>query len=66
MLLTVDTSSSPSLLLGQQDNAKLNILNMLYDVTPPDLVTGVVTERTRLPCTTAPAVLRINAGENPA
>ncbi|XP_066252590.1 translation initiation factor eIF2B subunit delta [Euwallacea similis] len=62
-LLSIDTSSTPSPLRNQTENPKLNILNLLYDVTPPDLVTAVVTELAVLPCTSVPVVLRI-AGEN--
>ncbi|CAG9762444.1 unnamed protein product [Ceutorhynchus assimilis] len=64
LLLSADTSSSSSPLVYQKDNPKLNILNLLYDVTPPDLVTAVVTELAILPCTSVPVVLRINAGES--
>nr|XP_023011803.1 translation initiation factor eIF-2B subunit delta [Leptinotarsa decemlineata] len=39
---------------------KLPALNLIYDVTPPDLVTAVVTELAILPCTSVPVVLRIN------
>ncbi|XP_050300888.1 translation initiation factor eIF-2B subunit delta [Anthonomus grandis grandis] len=63
-LCTIDTASTPSPLQAQKDNPKLKILNLLYDVTPPDLVTAVVTELAILPCTSVPVVLRINAGEN--
>lgn len=41
----------------------LTPLNLLYDVTPPDLVSAVVTEIAILPCTSVPVVLRINANE---
>ncbi|KAL1489674.1 hypothetical protein ABEB36_013616 [Hypothenemus hampei] len=64
LFLNIDTSSNSNPLVSQKDNNKLNILNLLYDVTPPDLVTAVVTELAILPCTSVPAVLRINAGEN--
>ncbi|KAG5888270.1 hypothetical protein JTB14_025190 [Gonioctena quinquepunctata] len=40
--------------------SELPTLNLLYDVTPPDLVTAVVTELAILPCTSVPVVLRIN------
>ena len=49
--------SSPLALCRNNDN--LHILNMLYDVTPPDLITAVVTELAILPCTSAPVVLRL-------
>lgn len=46
-----------------KDMPKLTPLNLLYDVTPPDFVTAVVTEIAILPCTSVPVVLRINASE---
>ncbi|XP_030767815.1 translation initiation factor eIF-2B subunit delta [Sitophilus oryzae] len=64
LLLSIDTSSTASPLVSLKDNTKLSILNILYDVTPPDLVTAVVTELAILPCTSVPVVLRINANEN--
>ncbi|KAF7265504.1 hypothetical protein GWI33_021078 [Rhynchophorus ferrugineus] len=64
ILLSVDTLSTTSPLVPLKDNPKLNILNLLYDVTPPDLVTAVITELAILPCTSVPVVLRINAKEN--
>lgn len=41
----------------------LQPLNLLYDVTPPDFVTAVVTELGFLPCTSVPVVLRIKPTE---
>ncbi|XP_018319958.1 translation initiation factor eIF-2B subunit delta isoform X2 [Agrilus planipennis] len=41
-------------------NAKLTHLNLMYDVTPPDLVTAVATELAILPCTSVPVILRID------
>lgn len=50
--------------LSKWENVKmLTPLNLLYDVTPPDLVSAVVTEIAILPCTSVPVVLRINANE---
>lgn len=37
----------------------LTPLNLMYDVTPPDLVSAVVTELAVLPCTSVPVILRI-------
>lgn len=42
----------------QQSNNYLNTLNLVYDVTPPEFVSVVITEIGALPCTSAPAVLR--------
>uniref|UniRef100_A0A8D8DG64 Translation initiation factor eIF2B subunit delta n=2 Tax=Culex pipiens TaxID=7175 RepID=A0A8D8DG64_CULPI len=41
----------------------LTPLNMHYDVTPPELVTAVVTEVAILPCTSVPVILRIKPSE---
>lgn len=35
----------------------------MYDVTPADLVTAVVTELAILPCTSVPVILRIKPSE---
>ncbi|XP_037073865.1 translation initiation factor eIF-2B subunit delta-like, partial [Pollicipes pollicipes] len=37
----------------------LTLLNLAYDVTPPELVDVVITELGAIPCTSAPAVLRL-------
>lgn len=37
----------------------LTPLNLCYDITPPELVTAVVTEVAILPCTSVPVILRI-------
>lgn len=37
----------------------LRILNLLYDVTPPDYVTMVITEVGMVPCTSVPVLLRV-------
>lgn len=37
----------------------LRILNLLYDVTPPDFVTMVITEVGMVPCTSVPVLLRV-------
>nr|CAH7735934.1 unnamed protein product [Callosobruchus chinensis] len=54
-------TEDPSPLSKWKENSKLTPLNLLYDVTPPDFVTAVVTEIAILPCTSVPVVLRINA-----
>lgn len=39
--------------------SQLTLLNVMYDVTPPQNVTAVVTEMGLVPCTSAPVLLRI-------
>ncbi|XP_071441745.1 uncharacterized protein eIF2Bdelta [Hetaerina americana] len=41
----------------------LTLLNLSYDVTPPELVTAVATELAVLPCTSVPVVLRVRPTE---
>ncbi|XP_015119257.1 translation initiation factor eIF-2B subunit delta [Diachasma alloeum] len=41
----------------------LNLLNLTYDVTPPELITAVVTELGILPCTSVPVILRMKSSE---
>ncbi|KAF5302896.1 hypothetical protein FQA39_LY02076 [Lamprigera yunnana] len=41
-------------------NNYLTPLNLMYDVTPSEFVTAVVTERAILPCTSVPVILRID------
>ena len=41
----------------------LAVLNLVYDVTSPDHVAMVITERGNLPCTSVPVVLRVSKDE---
>lgn len=50
---------NPNDLLNQQTNKFLNILNITYDLTPPEFITGVVTELGIVPCTSIPVILKI-------
>lgn len=49
---------------GLVSNDNLTLLNLTYDVTPPDFVTCVVTELGMLPCTSVPVVLRLKNRDN--
>jgi len=42
-----------------KSNNYMKSLSLMYDVTPSDLVTAVVTELAILPCTSVPVVLRV-------
>ncbi|GAB6028438.1 hypothetical protein CHUAL_002599 [Chamberlinius hualienensis] len=42
----------------------LNILNMYYDITPPDLVTVLINEGYVVPCSSVPVVLRVRPTKN--
>ncbi|XP_041418220.1 eukaryotic translation initiation factor 2B subunit delta L homeolog isoform X2 [Xenopus laevis] len=46
-----------------QKNSSLRLLNLVYDVTPPDLVDLVITDIGMIPCTSVPVVLRLKSGE---
>ncbi|XP_069461582.1 translation initiation factor eIF2B subunit delta isoform X2 [Ambystoma mexicanum] len=39
--------------------ASLRLLNLVYDVTPPDLVDLVITDLRMIPCTSVPVILRV-------
>ena len=42
-----------------QETSSLGLLNLMYDVTPPELITMVITELGMIPCTSVPVVLRV-------
>lgn len=42
-----------------QDVSLLGLLNLVYDVTPPDFVDLVITDLGMIPCTSVPVVLRV-------
>ena len=41
-----------------------NVLNLVYDVTPPELISLVITELGMIPCTSVPVVLRVKCAES--
>ncbi|CAH0405620.1 unnamed protein product [Chilo suppressalis] len=59
----IDKNDSNSPLKDWRSNPNLTPLNLTYDVTPPSLITAVVTELAILPCTSAPVVLRFKLSE---
>ncbi|KAL1123641.1 hypothetical protein AAG570_002717 [Ranatra chinensis] len=64
---TVEDMAPPGSLLSQHLALPcLSPLSILYDVTPPDLVTAVVTEVAILPCTSVPVILRIGLSDIPS
>ncbi|MBN3309160.1 EI2BD factor, partial [Amia calva] len=42
-----------------QETSSLRLLNLVYDVTPPDFVDLVITDLGMIPCTSVPVVLRV-------
>nr|CAG4644200.1 EOG090X0B12 [Lepidurus arcticus] len=56
-------STRDSIHQNWKEYPSLSLLNLAYDVTPPDLVTAVITELGVLPCTSVPVVLRVKQVE---
>ena len=52
--------SKENFLSEWQSINSLNLLNLVYDVTSPDLIAMVVTELGKIPCTSVPVVLRMS------
>ncbi|XP_035217012.1 LOW QUALITY PROTEIN: translation initiation factor eIF-2B subunit delta-like [Stegodyphus dumicola] len=57
--LIIKSLDQKNCLKSWQDLLSLQVLNLLYDVTPPDLISMVITEKGVLPCTSVPVVLRV-------
>ncbi|CAB1342527.1 unnamed protein product [Coregonus sp. 'balchen'] len=53
------TRKGKPLLENWQDVSSLGLLNLVYDVTPPDFVDLVITDLGMIPCTSVPVVLRV-------
>jgi translation initiation factor eIF-2B subunit delta len=62
-LIRTDSRSKEWPMSKWRSIGSLTPLNLTYDVTPPDLVTAVVTELAILPCTSVPVILRIKPTE---
>jgi translation initiation factor eIF-2B subunit delta len=58
-----NTNISSVYLKDWKSNNNLTPLNLRYDITPPELVTLVVTEIALLPCTSVPVILRVKPAE---
>uniref|UniRef100_A0A8D2KU29 Translation initiation factor eIF2B subunit delta n=1 Tax=Varanus komodoensis TaxID=61221 RepID=A0A8D2KU29_VARKO len=52
-------SDPKSPLAGWQESKSLRLLNLVYDVTPLELVDLVITDLGMIPCTSVPVVLRV-------
>ncbi|KAL5013428.1 hypothetical protein ScPMuIL_007698 [Solemya velum] len=55
----VDIGSKPAYLCDWRDYSSLTLLNLIFDVTPPELISVVITELGLVPCTSVPVVLRM-------
>ena len=61
-----DLARSACHLTQWKDRPSLALLNLAYDVTCPDHVAMVITERGTIPCTSVPVVLRVTKDEERA
>ncbi|KAK4299965.1 hypothetical protein Pmani_027799 [Petrolisthes manimaculis] len=52
--------SNAGLLAGWQETRNLNVVSLVYDVTPASLVTVLVTEQSVLPTSAVPVIIRRN------
>ncbi|XP_057678735.1 translation initiation factor eIF-2B subunit delta [Corythoichthys intestinalis] len=55
------TRKGKTQLASWQEVPSLGLLNLVYDVTPPDFVDAVITELGMIPCTSVPVVLRVKS-----
>uniref|UniRef100_A0A1B0DJN1 Translation initiation factor eIF2B subunit delta n=1 Tax=Phlebotomus papatasi TaxID=29031 RepID=A0A1B0DJN1_PHLPP len=62
-LVPRETEFGKSSLHNWRANPYLTPLHLYYDITPPELVTAVITEIAILPCTSVPVILRIKPTE---
>ncbi|KAK3751992.1 hypothetical protein QZH41_010973, partial [Actinostola sp. cb2023] len=62
-LVTLPKDHQQDILGGWRDIATLHLLNLVYDVTPPNFVSMVITEVGMIPCTSVPVVLRVQNPE---
>lgn len=58
------SNESPLKNWSVESEPNINLVNLVYDVTPPDLISCVVTEMGMLPCTSVPVVLRLKNRDN--
>ncbi|XP_032228224.1 translation initiation factor eIF-2B subunit delta isoform X1 [Nematostella vectensis] len=62
-LVPISRHSERDTLAEWRDTPSLHLLNLVYDVTPPDFISMVVTEVGMIPCTSVPVVLRVQNPE---
>ncbi|KAF9134739.1 hypothetical protein BGW39_005993 [Mortierella sp. 14UC] len=53
-----DSTAAAGVLSGWKESRDLKLLNLLYDLTPSEFVTVVITEVGLIPCTSVPVILR--------
>ncbi|XP_071112004.1 translation initiation factor eIF2B subunit delta-like isoform X1 [Haliotis cracherodii] len=59
----VQVGSKEPYLSDWKDHSHLTLLNLVYDVTPPELISAVITELGMIPCTSVPVVLRVTQAQ---
>ncbi|XP_052763864.1 translation initiation factor eIF-2B subunit delta-like isoform X2 [Mya arenaria] len=59
----VDIEKKTPYLWDWRDYSSLTLLNLVYDFTPPEFITMVITELGMIPCTSVPVVLRMKQAE---
>ncbi|XP_052260102.1 translation initiation factor eIF-2B subunit delta-like [Dreissena polymorpha] len=59
----VDIGKKSPYLWDWRDYGSLTLLNLVYDFTPPEFVSVVITELGMIPCTSVPVVLRMKQTE---
>ncbi|KAK3589225.1 hypothetical protein CHS0354_020086 [Potamilus streckersoni] len=55
----VDIGNRQPILADWRDHNFLTLLNLVYDFTPPEFISMVITELGMIPCTSVPVVLRM-------
>lgn len=55
----IESQLGREVLAGWQEQKSLRLLNLVYDVTPLELVDLVITDLGMIPCTSVPVVLRV-------
>jgi translation initiation factor eIF-2B subunit delta len=63
LLRNKNSGESFDYLKGGQKTPNFTPLNLRFDITPPELVTAVVTEVAILPCTSVQVILRVKPAE---
>ena len=58
-LINLNRADKSDVLTGWRDMKYLYLLNLVYDVTPSNLVDMAITEIGMIPCTSVPVVLRV-------
>jgi translation initiation factor eIF-2B subunit delta len=58
MNISIDSAPKPGPLKNWRDLPNLKLLNILYDLTPPEYIKKIVTEVGSLPPSSVPVIIR--------